>query len=312
MTQQAELAHALQAIADRCDQAATDDGEGFSSGDVPLGHFLAQLPLNDWNADCTAFAYQLVHHYRGQLERHGIDTAAIPQPDGHDQPGRELREALYSYRETLRRRDALARAFCETTAVADEELLMLVAPAEEDLVAAARQIPGDHYRRHYLGHDHVRLFPLHSAAEVAALCRRFGIRMSDRVLEFAANPPPPPAPDLDRVRLGDTWLRATDLALRAEGVLPQVRQRVRNWLLYGDPEPFVDDVVATVRPSEWERLYGERPAPPLTVPEAERRAHRCDEQCVCALDGLPAYYVPASGEHACQDPDCPAAGGVDA
>lgn len=39
-------------------------------------------------------------------------------------------------------------------------------------------------------------------------------------------------------------------------------------------------------------------------------AHQCDGECVCPLDGKPLLYAPASGEHACQDPDCANAHGV--
>jgi hypothetical protein len=37
---------------------------------------------------------------------------------------------------------------------------------------------------------------------------------------------------------------------------------------------------------------------------AASRPHRCDERCVCPTDGKPLYYAPASGQHACQDPEC--------
>lgn len=40
------------------------------------------------------------------------------------------------------------------------------------------------------------------------------------------------------------------------------------------------------------------------VPGPERRAHRCDESCTCPGDGLPMFYAPSTGRHACQDPDC--------
>jgi hypothetical protein len=40
-------------------------------------------------------------------------------------------------------------------------------------------------------------------------------------------------------------------------------------------------------------------------------AHRCDEDCVCPADGKPLLYAPARNEHACQDPDCEHAHGVD-
>jgi len=39
-------------------------------------------------------------------------------------------------------------------------------------------------------------------------------------------------------------------------------------------------------------------------------AHRCNEACVCLFDGKPLFYSPATGEHACMDPDCVNAHGL--
>jgi hypothetical protein len=38
--------------------------------------------------------------------------------------------------------------------------------------------------------------------------------------------------------------------------------------------------------------------------------HTCDEQCVCPLDGKPLLYAPGWRAHACPDPVCPNAHGV--
>jgi|GEM_PF-6757482 len=54
----------------------------------------------------------------------------------------------------------------------------------------------------------------------------------------------------------------------------------------------------------WERIYGPLDLALTTVPEAERRTHRCDESCACPADGLPMIYAPSIGQHACQNPDC--------
>jgi hypothetical protein len=32
--------------------------------------------------------------------------------------------------------------------------------------------------------------------------------------------------------------------------------------------------------------------------------HRCDDDCTCPIHKTPLFYAPASNEHACQDPDC--------
>jgi hypothetical protein len=39
-------------------------------------------------------------------------------------------------------------------------------------------------------------------------------------------------------------------------------------------------------------------------------AHRCDDECVCPIDGKPLIYWPAGNQHACQDPDCVNAHGL--
>lgn len=40
------------------------------------------------------------------------------------------------------------------------------------------------------------------------------------------------------------------------------------------------------------------------------RAHKCDETCVCPVDGRPLYFHARSGEHACANPDCVNAHGM--
>ena len=39
-------------------------------------------------------------------------------------------------------------------------------------------------------------------------------------------------------------------------------------------------------------------------------AHRCDDECVCPIDGKQLIYWPAGDQHACQDPDCVNAHGL--
>lgn len=54
----------------------------------------------------------------------------------------------------------------------------------------------------------------------------------------------------------------------------------------------------------WESIYGPLDLAPRLIPESKRRTHRCDESCACPADGLPMFYAPSTGQHACQDPDC--------
>ena len=70
------------------------------------------------------------------------------------------------------------------------------------------------------------------------------------------------------------------------------------------PAPWVDAAEQTSPRRSWDAIYGPlNPAPPV-VPEPQRHHHRCDERCLCPADGLPMWYAPSSGQHACQDPDC--------
>jgi hypothetical protein len=43
---------------------------------------------------------------------------------------------------------------------------------------------------------------------------------------------------------------------------------------------------------------------------SENTLHRCDEFCVCPVDGAQLLYAPDSGEHACQRADCAHAHGI--
>jgi len=54
----------------------------------------------------------------------------------------------------------------------------------------------------------------------------------------------------------------------------------------------------------WEGIYGPLELASRLIPEPGRRAHRCDERCTCPADGLPMFYAPLTGQHACQNPDC--------
>ncbi|NUS01899.1 MAG: hypothetical protein HOV97_04970 [Nonomuraea sp.] len=40
------------------------------------------------------------------------------------------------------------------------------------------------------------------------------------------------------------------------------------------------------------------------------KVHRCDDRCVCPVDGLPLLYARRVDQHACQLPDCENAHGL--
>lgn len=49
---------------------------------------------------------------------------------------------------------------------------------------------------------------------------------------------------------------------------------------------------------------------PAHRPIPDARLHRCDDSCVCPLDGLPLIYAPGADQHACQLADCENAHGL--
>ena len=43
---------------------------------------------------------------------------------------------------------------------------------------------------------------------------------------------------------------------------------------------------------------------------ADMTPHRCDDACVCPVDGKPLLYSATLDQHACQDPECRNAHGM--
>lgn len=44
---------------------------------------------------------------------------------------------------------------------------------------------------------------------------------------------------------------------------------------------------------------------------ADIERHDCTDRCVCPIHGTPMWYAAATEQHACQDPACEHAAGVD-
>ena len=49
----------------------------------------------------------------------------------------------------------------------------------------------------------------------------------------------------------------------------------------------------------------------LMSPERPPESHRCDETCVCPVHNTPLLWARSQRLHACQDPDCRYATGVE-
>lgn len=93
-------------------------------------------------------------------------------------------------------------------------------------------------------------------------------------------------------------------------------------LLYGTTDPYEEPLIMPawvrsipmiakriddgyeLRRSAGRPIAGSLPGCRSGFAESERRAHRCDERCACPGDGLPLFYAPSTGRHACQDPCC--------
>ena len=54
---------------------------------------------------------------------------------------------------------------------------------------------------------------------------------------------------------------------------------------------------------------GNRALGPVST-TSDVRLHRCDDRCVCPIDGLPLLYARSIDQHACQLPDCVNAHGL--
>lgn len=217
------LAEAMAALGKRCDGARQDDGEGFSAGDVPLGHYLAGRPAAAYDeAEATA-AWQLARKYRAQLERLGFDVDAMPAPA---RPDARVREMLTERRQEAAALAAFAAAsFCYATTTDGKPVIVLGFPFDYDAVAQAQRIPGRTYRAHFDGRRRVNVFPGSSAPAVAAFCERHGITPAPEVARLAENPPARDLPPLGQVGANVTFdAHDTMILIRFDG-FPTLAQR---------------------------------------------------------------------------------------
>lgn len=81
MTDTKSLLHrAVRAIATACDGAVNQDGQGFNSYDRDFGHALAVSDPAAWSPRKARAAWKMLRKYKAQLQRAGIDFAAVPEP----------------------------------------------------------------------------------------------------------------------------------------------------------------------------------------------------------------------------------------
>ena len=60
------LGEAIRLLAARCDGAAATDGQGFNKVHAPLGHILANMPMERWTPEQTHKAWKMARWYPGQ------------------------------------------------------------------------------------------------------------------------------------------------------------------------------------------------------------------------------------------------------
>jgi len=75
------LYEAVIALAQRCDGAFQQDGQGFNGPDSKFGKQLASTPFEAWGKSVEAQAYEMLAKYGKQLSALGISYADIPKPD---------------------------------------------------------------------------------------------------------------------------------------------------------------------------------------------------------------------------------------
>lgn len=167
------LAEAVAVIAARCDGAREGDGRGFNAGDVPLGHYLAALPVELWDEHAAVGAHQLARTYRAQLAALGIEFEDLPVPD---EPEAHVRDELTERRRAQREAERIAaQSFCEIGIEDGKPVIVLGFPYEAAMVEQAKQIPGRAYRAEFGDRSRVNLYPPSSAAVVREFCREHGI-----------------------------------------------------------------------------------------------------------------------------------------
>lgn len=173
-----QIVEAIRFLAGRCDYAFTRDNQGFSGVDTGLGHYLAELPADQWTPAQRHEGWALTRKYRRQLEEAGYDVDGIGEPP---KPAtKDIREKAQTDR-VAQRRGEITVVNGEVTAVPDSRLeaegdeFKLFFPYDAKLVDEARNISG----RRWDGD--CNRYPQNSAAAfgLVEFCERHDVAVPD-------------------------------------------------------------------------------------------------------------------------------------
>ena len=87
----ATLPDAIRFLASCCDGAVRRDNIGFKREHVAVGHWLARLPVQQWDRRAVRLARDLVRIYRCQLQRAGYDVDSLLPARQRQSPRRAQR-----------------------------------------------------------------------------------------------------------------------------------------------------------------------------------------------------------------------------
>ncbi len=132
------LEAAIQALAVRCDYAATEDGVGFNGTDTRFGHILASK-VGDWTPRMRRIAWEMTRKYQVQLSNYGVEWAEIEEPPKED--SEEAREA-----EKARRAKKYGPESPAAVSFVDDHF-EIEFPYNADLVAEVKAIPGRRFQK---------------------------------------------------------------------------------------------------------------------------------------------------------------------
>jgi hypothetical protein len=118
------------------DRASVRNDVGYSAGDGAVGHALAVLPDEAWDAEVQELAHALLWRYQRQLAEHGVDIGGLGRPSSA--PDRVRRRVL----EATAGRRALDRALQSITVTSEGDRLLVRFRYHAELVRRVRQVPG--------------------------------------------------------------------------------------------------------------------------------------------------------------------------
>ena len=174
---------AVRTLAGVCDWANTADGQGFSATDASIGHFLAELPPDQWKDTHLSAALGLLPTYRRQL---GIDHISdiYTEPTPRDDAATARATVLAQGREHRRKQRRARNSLVDIV----EDRVHLRFPYDTELVSASQKIPG----RRFHPDTKANSYPLRSLPAVVEFAEAAEIPISpparEKLAEVLANP----------------------------------------------------------------------------------------------------------------------------